>query len=323
VALVTSNMPDEDFWAWQRFEVQRHPGTASVRIPAGESASAEDRARWAIALQNRPDLMARLLAGEPGSVQQGPQVAKGYNALAHVAKAPLELMHGELWFGWDSAPNAHTHAVIIGQRVGPAVRIYAGLVMEETGLKQFLDVVVLSWLSRRAPWALARGGNERLYHRYDPSMDTGEGGDIDMNPVARLRRTLGGSFHPGAVDWPSRSGPMLALFNMGDGQGGMALQIDPGEDTKLLRQALGGRWHYAVTRAGTVIRDLPAKPSHPWEDLGDAFAYFIGGLAPNRAPRDPKWRPRQAKIAFDVFATLGSAGTPKRAPRPSRTEFNI
>ena len=77
--------------------------------------------------------------------------------------------------------NAHTHAAIIGQRVAGQIRIYAGLVAEETGLKQFLEVSVLPWLSRCAPWALGRGGNERLYHRYDPSMDTGEGGDIDMN----------------------------------------------------------------------------------------------------------------------------------------------
>jgi hypothetical protein len=300
VALLTSNMPDEDFWAWQRFEIAHHPGTASVRIPAGESASAEDRARWAVALQNRPDLLARLLNGEPGSVVQGPQVAKGYNALVHVAPRPLPVERGELWFGWDSAPNAHTHAAIIGQRVGGQVRIYAGLVAEETGLKQFLEMSVLPWLSRHAPWALARGGNERLYHRYDPSMDTGEGGDIDMNPIARLRRSLGGSFHAGAVDWPSRSGPMLALFNQGDGQGGMALQLDPGEDTRLLRQALASRWHYAVTRAGTVIRDLPAKPAHPWEDLGDGFCYLIGGLAPSQ-----DWDAVREKYKTQRYAKTG------------------
>jgi hypothetical protein len=229
-------------------------------------------------------------------------VAKGYNALAHVARTPLPVERGELWFGWDSAPNAHTHAAIIGQRVGGQVRIYAGLVAEETGLKQFLEVSVLPWLGRRAPWALARGGNERLYHRYDPSMDTGEGGDIDMNPIARLRRSLGGSFHAGAVDWPSRSGPMLALFNQGDGQGGMALQIDPGEDTRLLRQALASRWHYAVTRAGTVIRDLPAKPSHPWEDLGDGFAYVISGLAPSQ-----DWTAIREKYKTQRYAKTSSS----------------
>jgi hypothetical protein len=314
VALLTSNMPDEDFWAWERFETKRHPGTASVRIPAGESASAEDRALWAIALQNRPDLMARLLAGEPGSVQQGPQVAKGYNALAHVAKTPLEMVRGELWFGWDSAPNAHTHAAIIGQRVGAAVRVYAGLVMEDTGLKQFLEVAVLPWLEKRAPWALRRP--DILYHRYDPNMDTEEGGDIDADGIKRLRRSLGGHFAAGPDKWPPRIGPVLAVFNQGDGQGGPALQIDPGEDTVLLRKALGSRWHYPVTRGGTVIRDLPAKPNHPWEDLGDAFCYFVGGLAPSRPESE---RPRRTE-AYRAKSAIDHDWH-KRRPQPQRWDL--
>lgn len=317
VALLTSNMPDEDFWAWVRFEGQPpHPGTISVRIPAGESASAEDRARWAVALQNRPDLMARLLAGEPGSVVQGPMVAKGYAPTAHVAKTPLPALRAEFWLGWDSAPNAHTHATIIGQRHGSNIRIHAGLVSEETGLKQHLEAQVLPWFARRAPWILDRGGKERLFHRYDPNMDTEEGGDIDQNPVARIRAALGGSFHPGPVDWPGRSGPILALFNMGDGLGGMALQIDPGDDTALLRKALASRWHYAVTRNGTVIRDLPAKPNHPWEDLGDGFAYLIGGMAPSREPRDRHRQPGPAKtVQIRSMPELMRGGHP--APRPA------
>ena len=301
VAMMTSNMPDSDHWAWQRFQEQPHPSTVSVRIPAGESASPEDRARWAVALQNRPDLMARLLAGEPGSVLQGPQVAKGFNPATHVAPGPLQVArYAELWLGWDSAPNAHTHAVVIGQRVGMEVRVYAGLVGEETALKQFLEAIVLPWFGRRAAWAVGAGGRERLHHRYDPAMDTEEGGDADQNPVLRLRRALGGSFRPGAVDWAARSGPMLSLLNQGNGRGGMALQIDPGEDTALLRRALTSRWHYAVTRGGTVIRDLPAKPNHPHEDLGDAFCYFVGGLAPS-LERDPDRKRPAIKHAFSIL----------------------
>jgi|RhiMethySRZTD1v2_1073278.scaffolds.fasta_scaffold19254_8 hypothetical protein len=321
VALLTSNMPDEDFWAWQRFEVQRHPGTVSVRIPAGESASAEDRARWAVALQHRPDLLARLLNGEPGSVVQGPQVAKGYNALTHVAPDPRPIVRGgELWFGWDSAPNAHTHATIVGQWVDGELCVYAGLVSEETGLKQHLEVTVLPWLARRAPWVLTPAGRERCFHRYDPAMDTDEGGDIDMNPVARIRRSLGGSFRAGAVDWAGRSGPLLAALNMGNGRGGMALRIDPGEDTALLRQALGSRWHYSVTRSGTVIRDLPAKPNHPFEDLGDALCYVIGGMAPSRGESEGSRR-TTAYIAGHRFNPMGPTLASRRGPEPITNPF--
>ena len=65
----------------------------------------------------------------------------------------------------------------------------------------------------------------------------------------------------------------------------------------MLRKALNSRWHYTVTRAGTEIRDLPAKPDHPWEDAGDAFCYFVGGLAP--AGREGSGRKPDVKSKFD------------------------
>src|SRR5262249_41986581 len=151
--------------------------------------------------------------GQPGSVVQGPQVAKGYNGLSHVAREHREPVRGaDFWLGWDSAPNAHTHATVIAQRVQGEIYISAALVSEQTGLKQHLENVVLPWFGRHAPWVLERGGGERLHHRHDPSMNTNEGGDIDANPVLRLRRALGGSFLPGPVSWPARSGPLLAAL---------------------------------------------------------------------------------------------------------------
>ena len=126
-------------------------------------------------------------------------------------------------------------------------------------------------------------------------MDVGEGGDIGINAVRRVRTALGGSFREGAVRWPERIGALLTPLNQGNGRGGMALQIDPGEDTALLRRALVGEWYYAVTRGGQVVRDLPAKPNHTWEDLGDAACYFAGGVAPQleRARHNDVGRPRQ------------------------------
>jgi hypothetical protein len=106
-------------------------------------------------------------------------------------------------------------------------------------------------------------------------------------------------------------GALLTLLNQGNGRGGMALQIDPGEDTALLRRALAGEWYYAVTRGGQVVRDLPAKPNHPWEDLGDAACYFAGGVAPQveraRRVQDDRARPPQfAKSSLTPWTTEGS-----------------
>ncbi len=37
-------------------------------------------------------------------------------------------------------------------------------------------------------------------------------------------------------------------------------------------------WHYPTVH-GQVSRELPMK-NHPWSDLGDAFAYMVGGITP-------------------------------------------
>jgi len=293
VAVVTSNYPDEDHWAWQRFETDRHPGTVSVRIPAGESASAVDRERWAVQLQGRPDLLARLIAGEPGSVIQGPQVAKGFNLAVHVAKDRIPIMQTlDFWLGWDSGAS-HCHALTIGQRNGPRRNIFAGLVMEDAGLKQFLEGMVLPWFQKYAPWALT-GDGRWFVHRYDPSMNGFDGGDADMTPLRRIRQALGGGhFAEGATKWADREGPMLALLADGDGKGGPALQISPVPETLLLRQALTSRWYYATTKSGSVVKDSgPMKPNRPWEDLGDSFAYWCGGMAGIlRKPKPKGWKP--------------------------------
>jgi hypothetical protein len=222
--------------------------------------------------------------------------------------------------------------------VGREVRVFACLLSEETGLAQHLQAQVLPWVERRMPWLRGHGMAERrLLHRHDPTMDTKEGGDIEDNAVRRVRRALGGSCHPGKVAWGERIGPLLDLFNQGNGQGGMALQIDPGPDTLMLRRALAGEWYYAVTRAGTVVRDLPFKPNHPFEDAGDALCYFAGGVAPQltRDRRDPRAR-GQSKTVFEDDASSGAPSSatssamrqltgrssPSGPRAPSKTVFN-
>ena len=307
VAALTSNFPDDDFWGWQRFEVHPERATVSVRIPPGESASPEDRERWRVALASRPDLLARLVDGEPATVPQGPQVAVGYRADVHVAKAPIPVERSlELWLAWDSAPNAHTHCCVIGQRNGRKRNVLACLVGELVPFEPHFLLSVVAWLQRRAPWTVAPGGNEWLYHIFDPNMDPREVVDPALWRWGQIRKALGGHGQPGPVDWPGRSGPMLTLLGDTDGAGGPALQIDPGPDTLMLRKALGGRWHYAVTRGGTVVRDLPFKPDHPWEDAGDAFCYLASIFAPegyrSRMQRatGPK-PPNKARAGFNVF----------------------
>lgn len=299
--IMTLNYPDEDHWTWQRFVIQEHPGTAYVRIPPGERASEADRAEWARALAGRPDLLRRLLAGEPGVVALGPEVALGYNPVAHVARRTLILdPHQPLYVAWDSGVQSHAHCTLVGQRIGAELRVYAGLVSEATGLKQHLEQTVIPWFTRHAPWALD-AARAQTYHAYDPAMDVDEGTDIDSNPLLRCRAVLKGAYEPGAVSWAGRQGPMLAAFNAGTA-GAAALQIDPGPDTDLLRKALSGRWYYKQLANGSVVKDLPHKPNHPWEDLGDTFCYLLGRMAPSRPVRDPSQKLKPSKMQFNPVA---------------------
>jgi hypothetical protein len=281
-AIMTLNYPDEDHWTWRRFVTDQHPGTAYVRIPPGEYASAEQREEWTRALANRPDMLKRLLAGEPGAILLGQAVARGWNGMNHVAEKNYEpVEYAPLWIGWDAG---HTPSTIIGQRVEGRVRVYAALCTQGAGTRQHIDAQVRPWLEAHAPWALRRRDDPMLFHAYDPSMNTGDQSDTDASPIRVIQSLLGGVLRAGAVSWEGRRDPMLALFNQAVG-GAWALQVNPGKDTDLLRRAWDGRWHYATKVTGELRSIQPAKPNPPWADIGDAGCYFIGGVAPQREKR--------------------------------------
>jgi hypothetical protein len=315
VAIVTTNPGSPTSWPYLRFIEPGRAGCVRCEIPASDRLTPEQQRALIESFRNSPDLQRRLAGGEWCGLQLGAQVATAYNPATHVAPRRLEVApFDEVWMGWDSGGGAHCHATVIGQRVGAEVRVYACLVSEETGLAQHLESRVLPWIERRMPSLLDRGASDnRLLHRYDPTMDTGEGGDIELDAVRRVRHALGGSFRPGPVRWPERIDALMTLLNQGNGRGGMALQIDPGEDTALLRRALAGEWYYAVMRGGQVVRDLPAKPTHPWEDCGDAMIYFAAGVAPLRAADDPKQRQKYATTQSNPWQRPGGETENRRA----------
>ncbi len=303
-AVITTNYPDEDHWTVKRF----HPPMAppphvfqegermAIRIPAGDNPHLSERFRdeMAASLKHRPDLFVRLSEGNFGSLAMGSQVAAGFNPAAHVSKDALRPIAGEpLLLGQDFG---HTPATIIGQSYRGFVRVYAALACDHGGVRQHFDASVIPWLAKYAPWALR--DRSMIAGVYDPAGNTEDESDTDQSPIRTIEKMLGGYWSEGGVSWESRKGPMLALFNRAIA-GEAALRLCPVGCAALI-QALKGRWYYPLDRLGGVMRDIPKKPNHPWEDLGDAFCYFASGLG------QAEIEPRAIKVEsdFDLFRPL-------------------
>ncbi len=300
VALAVTNPGDVDTWPYLRFiEGGGHPGCIRCAVPAEDRLSAEEVDELRATFRDSPDLEARLARGEWVALVLGEKVAVGFRGELHVAPDPLEPVAGvPLVLGHDAGL---TPVTVIGQAVQGEVRVFVALASDRAGTRQHLEALVQPWLATRAPWATGTG-SELLLHYYDPSMDTPEQANIEQSPIRVVREVLGGTTYPGAVSWPGRRDPMLTLFTrLNPLTGRTVLQLDP-EGCRPLIQALNGRWHYPVVQ-GRVSREKPTK-NHPWSDLGDAFAYFVGGVVPGPVVevkpirvesdfdvRDPSWIP--------------------------------
>ena len=295
--LLDLNYPDEDHWTWKRFFTNQQPGTKAFRIPPRENKHV-DPVYWQkmeIALADRPDLKRRLLDGQPGAIVHGPQVAMGFREDKHVAPARIYPIKGEpLCFGQD---GGHTPATVIGQPWRGSYRIYAALPMDRGGMRQQYELNVLPWLRMHAPWAMKN--SNMVYGCYDPSVPDDES-DSDRNPIDVIHELLGGYWEPGPVDWESRKGAMITSFNRNvPGDFTPALQIDP-VDGKPLIQALSTRWHYPQDQQGRTTSDKPKQPNHPWEDLGQAYCYWVCAAVPESRRSH---LPIQIQTAFNVLAS--------------------
>ncbi len=247
------------------------PERMFFRIPAGERASVEDRRAWARLLKERADLFVRLVLGLPGQVQLGDPVARtgligGYMPSVHVAPEELKPWKNEqVLFGFDFG---HTPTCIVGQARSGGVRIFAGLYLKGAGMQQLLQFEVLPWLAHYMPWL--RDQQHLISFGYDPMGDTGEQDDIDRTALLAIQNHLGGSGFPGPVRWPDRAS---ALLNALGRQGGFL--ISPTQWTLDLRRALEAKWIYPKDHRGQLKSDVPKKPNHPWEDLGDSVIYLL------------------------------------------------
>jgi hypothetical protein len=298
VALSLTNPGSPDSWPYKRWiEAGGRPGHAAVEIPASDRLNEQEQTALRESFPGSPDLRNRLALGVWSELVLGPAVTPSFSD-AHIAPKRLRPKDGvELVLGHD---GGHTPVTIIGARYQGAIEVYAALVSEHAGTRQHITNLVRPWLKQHAPWTLGRASGTRLRHYVDPSMATGEQADIDQDPVRVIRELLGGVIREGAVDWSARIEPVTALLGAFNGYAGRPrLQIDSVDGAPLIRACRGAAYYPTVN--GKISRDLMKKPNHPHEDALDAFAYFVGGIAPSREPVDPRTRQRYAQTMRDPW----------------------
>lgn len=292
--VVSSNYGSESHWTWARYHVRRHPGTHLVRLKPGERATAEQRAAAREALEGRPDLIRRLLDGEPALIVAGQGVLENsFSPTMHIAPEPLRHVEGaDLILGHDGGLSPVT---VIAEWNGPQLRILAGLVSPRAGTAQHLRDLVVPWLRRHAKEA-------NLSHWIDPTLATPNQSDLSDSGEREIRRQLpGGPVRDGEVKWQARIDPLLAILGQLVTGGRPALLVCP-TATQLI-EAMSGRWHYPRDRNGQVSREM-AEKDHPWSDLGDALCYAVGGAKPWRRDRKQPPSTYRSKMAAPPLAPM-------------------
>ena len=294
VAFSTTNPGSRESWPYTRFLADDHdPRRVAYHIPSRDRLTDEQIEAQARPFRDSPDLRARLIEEQWTDLRLGPEVAVGYSPTRHVAPEPQWIAPGSpLTIGWDTAPASHVHAAVICQRNGPQIRVFATFCIANGTLKQLVDEKVLPFLLARARWALGEGNaREYLVHVLDPSAFTYEG-YADLTAERIIRRALGGGkFREGAPHWSPRITPLLAVLSPNSE---VTLKFDPGPTCDLGRRALGGMWHYDVSRGGAVERDAPAKNERIFADVGDALCYAIGEMQPARRQERRSSHPKKA-----------------------------
>lgn len=323
-AIFTTNPPDEDHWTVTRMKFGAqvapfygyHPEYSGLidwqgqqidvrrmwfRFPVGDNPhiGMDIRKRNELALSD-DQIRARLAYGEFGSIKLGDAVAQDFNRAEMVGKErvlPMESA-GPMFFGWD---GWHHPYCVIGQEIKGQVRVYAALGFgnRSGGIYDLISEQVKPWLAKYASWCF-NAATLRL-HGFDPSMETGDQSNPDTNSVMAIESMIGGFVEPIPTKWPPRVAPMYSLMKRRN-----SLLIDP-IDCDVLVKALAGRWYYPQDRFGKVSRDLPKKPAHPWEDVGDAFLALLSRIAPGADKI--KAEPVRTISKFDARFDFADGGT--------------
>jgi hypothetical protein len=276
VAALTTNYPDEQHWTWRRFVLKDRPGdqklsTALYRIPTDEGASPEQREQWATSLANRPDLLKRLIAGQPGQLSLGDPVTPAYSETLHRKYQPFPIAPGPIYLSWDGWH--HPACVIASMSSGGQLRVHLGRRLDNADVGELAKEIVLPWLVRNGV------RNRELIHTGDPTMETGDQSDRNESASLTIQRILPGRWITVTNDEEPRTRTINTHLRRILSSGEAALVV-AGPECAEVHAALSGGWHYGKT-GKPVNTGEEGRHSH----LGNCVAYLALAVYGQGFPR--------------------------------------
>jgi hypothetical protein len=304
VAMMTSNYPDRNHWAWQRFMVEQHPGTLAFRIPAGESASAAQREEWTRALRGQPQLLKRLVEGEPGFMPMGEPCTPAYQSARHLRR-DLPIAPGDLYLShdfWHMPATVIASMTPLGQ-----LRIHFARMVPGSDIGALTKDIVKPWLSRN-------GLLERpLVHTGDRTGQGGDQSDKAMSAVKRLLDILPGRWMTVSNDPEQRITALNTAFcdSLSDGEPKVLL----GPEATELDEACIGGWHFRETGVPEKTGE-PGRHSH----VGDAAAYLALAVFGGAASLEQNIERWVNQTAYRQSWSGNPEGTPSPSPAAEALE---
>jgi hypothetical protein len=265
VAALTLNYPEETHWTWRRFVTKDRPGddqlnTLYFRIPVGEGASPQQREEWARSLANRPDLLRRLIAGQPGQLLLGDPVTPRYSESLHrkyqeypIAPGPVRLS----WDGWH-----HPACTVASLSNTGQLRIHMGRRLDNSDVGEMAREVVIPWLTQHGVL------DREIIHTGDPTMETADQSDRHESAVGVITTLIPGRW----ITVTNEEEPRIRTINTHLGRvlsTGEAAVVVAGPDAAEVHAALSGGWHYGRT-GKPVNTGEEGQHSH----VGNAVAYL-------------------------------------------------
>lgn len=264
-AWMTTNPPDTQHWIYREFVTKSYPDHALLRAPTQENRSAlPDGYIERLEAQYDPSWVRRYLLGDFGFVATEWPVFPEYRESLHVAQAPLGMLPGRPMIrGWDFGV-AYASCVTLQLTPTGHLNGMAVFMGRNTGIEEFGQSVLTQCAARGWQGPCDDYGDPAGWFR-DASA---------TRPVDYLRK-LGILMLPGEQDVKTRlEGVRWALSTLRDGR--PILQLDPGEDTRMLRDGFAGGYHWRERTEGQVKRPAKNEYSHPMDALQYALSRLRG-----------------------------------------------